>query len=82
MTGRFGIREPARDCPEIPFCTLDLVLVPGVAFDLSGRGWGAARDFTTGCWPEVRGIKCGVAFEEQIVHGIPVEPLDVRWILF
>ena len=34
VTGKFGVREPAASCAEIPLEKFDLVLVPGMAFDL------------------------------------------------
>src|SRR5438045_3546377 len=34
--GQFGIREPASNCIAVPPNRLDLILVPGVAFDLQG----------------------------------------------
>ena len=48
--GHFGIREPASRCAPLPSTRLDLILVPGVAFDLRGRRLGRARDTTTSCW--------------------------------
>ena len=32
----------------------------------------------TNCWRLVRGTNCGVAFDEQIVSEIPVEPHDIH----
>jgi 5-formyltetrahydrofolate cyclo-ligase len=78
VTGEFGIREPAAKCVEISFSKFDLVLVPGVAFDLSGHRLGRGRGFYDRLLAEVRGIKCGVAFDEQIVNEIPVGTLDVQ----
>ena len=78
VTGEFGIREPAAKCAEIPFSKFDLVLVPGVAFDLRGCRLGRGRGFYDRLLTEVRGIKCGVAFDEQIVNEIPVGTLDVQ----
>jgi 5-formyltetrahydrofolate cyclo-ligase len=77
VTGEFGIREPAARCAEIPFGRFDLVLVPGVAFDLRGCRLGRGRGFYDQLLPEVRGIKCGVAFDEQIAGEIPTGPLDI-----
>jgi 5-formyltetrahydrofolate cyclo-ligase len=57
---------------------LDLVLVPGVGFDLQGRRLGRGRGFYDRLLADVDGIKCGVAFEEQVVSEIPVGPRDVR----
>ena len=78
VTGEFGIREPAVKCAEIPFGKFDLVLVPGAAFDLRGCRLGRGRGFYDRLLAEVRGIKCGVAFDEQIVNEIPVGTLDVQ----
>ena len=40
VTGKFGVREPAASCAEIPLNQFDLVLIPGMAFDLSGNRLG------------------------------------------
>jgi 5-formyltetrahydrofolate cyclo-ligase len=77
-TGQFGIREPGASCVEIPLNRLDLVLVPGVAFDLQGRRLGRGRGFYDRLLADVDGIKCGIAFDEQIVKEIPTGPQDVR----
>jgi len=75
--GHFGIREPSDSCPQFPLNRLDLVLVPGVAFDLHGRRLGRGKGFYDQLLAAVRGKTCGVAFDEQIVNDIPVEPHDV-----
>jgi 5-formyltetrahydrofolate cyclo-ligase len=76
--GKFGIREPSAGCPEIPPGDLDLTLVPGVAFDLSGHRLGRGKGFYDRLLANVRGIKCGVAFDEQIVKAVPAETHDIR----
>ncbi len=75
--GQFGIREPAEHCLAMPIYRLDLVLVPGVAFDLHGRRLGRGRGFYDHLLPVVFGQTCGVAYDEQIVEAIPVEKHDV-----
>ncbi len=76
--GQFGIREPKTACPEIPLERLGMILVPGVAFDLRGGRLGRGRGFYDRLLPEIQGIKCGVAFDEQIVDAVPAGKLDVR----
>ncbi len=76
--GQFGIREPRPGCPEIPLERLGLILVPGVAFDLRGGRLGRGRGFYDRLLPEIHGIKCGVAFDEQMVDAVPAGRLDVR----
>jgi 5-formyltetrahydrofolate cyclo-ligase len=53
-------------------------LVPGLAFDPSGRRLGRGKGFYDRLLAMVRGRKCGIAFEEQVVPEIPVEPHDIR----
>lgn len=77
ITGHFGIREPGPSCQEHPLNLLDLVLVPGVAFDLGGRRLGRGAGYYDRLLSEVRGTTCGVAFDEQISGELPVEPHDV-----
>jgi 5-formyltetrahydrofolate cyclo-ligase len=78
VTGQFGIREPRANCVEIPLNRLDLVLVPGVGFDLQGRRLGRGRGFYDRMLADVDGIKCGIAFDEQVVNEVPAGPQDVR----
>ena len=78
QTGHFGIREPASHCALLPSTRLDLILVPGVAFDLHGRRLGRGKGYYDQLLGELRGTTCGVAFDQQIVDEIPVAPHDVR----
>jgi 5-formyltetrahydrofolate cyclo-ligase len=75
-TGRFGIREPGARCARFASERLDLILVPGVAFDLQGRRLGRGKGYYDQLLAALLGTKCGVAFDEQIVSEIPVEPHD------
>jgi 5-formyltetrahydrofolate cyclo-ligase len=76
--GEFGIREPAARCPEIPLSRLDLMLVPGVAFDWHGHRLGRGKGFYDLLLAGTRGVKCGIAFDGQMVNEIPAGPADVR----
>jgi 5-formyltetrahydrofolate cyclo-ligase len=78
VTGQFGIREPAARCPEIPLSGLDLILVPGVAFDWHGGRLGRGKGFYDRLLAGTRGVKCGIAFDEQMVNDVPAGPADVR----
>ncbi|HKS37456.1 MAG TPA: 5-formyltetrahydrofolate cyclo-ligase [Verrucomicrobiae bacterium] len=75
---RFGVLEPDPACPAVPLNRLDFVAVPGVAFTLDGRRLGRGKGFYDRLLASVGGIKCGVAFEQQIVSDLPVEPHDIR----
>jgi 5-formyltetrahydrofolate cyclo-ligase len=78
MSGKFGIREPAPTCVAIPPDDLDLVLVPGVAFDADGRRLGRGKGFYDRLLKDFTGTKIGIAFDEQIVKAVPVENSDVK----
>lgn len=78
FVGKFGVREPSAACPKIPLGDLDLILVPGVAFDLSGRRLGRGKGFYDRLLTSVRGLKCGVAFDQQIVKEVASETHDIR----
>ncbi len=78
VTGQFGIREPGANCVEIPVNRLDLALIPGVGFDLQGRRLGRGRGFYDRLLADVDGIKCGIAFDEQVAGEIPAGPRDIR----
>jgi len=76
--GHYGIREPNENCAIAPLLRLDFILVPGVAFDLHGRRLGRGRGHYDRVLAAARGTTCGVAFDEQIVREVPVEPHDVH----
>lgn len=76
--GRFGIREPAAAARLIPLKRLDLVLAPGVAFDLLGRRLGRGKGYYDRLLAAAGCPTCGIAFDQQIVGEIPVESHDVR----
>jgi 5-formyltetrahydrofolate cyclo-ligase len=78
VAGKFGVREPVASCPEIPLNQFDLVLVPGVAFDLSGNRLGRGRGFYDRLLAEAGGVKCGVGYDLQLLEKIPAEPHDVK----
>jgi len=78
FTGKFGVSEPSFECEEIPLDHFDLVLVPGVAFDLSGNRLGRGRGFYDRILAKASGIKCGVAYDFQLLEKIPVDPHDAK----
>ena len=75
--GAFNISEPSKDLKVSQMTAIDLVLLPGVAFDKNGnrlgRGKGYYDHFLTGRRVE----KVGVCFPFQVVEEIPTEPFDI-----
>lgn len=78
VTGKFGVREPAAHCGEIPPDKFDLMLVPGMAFDLRGNRLGRGRGFYDRLLQSISGVKCGIGYDLQLQESIPTEPHDAR----
>jgi len=76
--GEFGVREPHADCATVELNRLDLMLVPGVAFDLDGHRLGRGKGFYDRLLEKFGGVACGVAFDQQIVARVPREKHDAR----
>jgi 5-formyltetrahydrofolate cyclo-ligase len=75
--GRFGVPEPGINGLTIPLNQLDVALVPGVGFTPDGHRLGRGRGYYDRLLAGVRGLKCGVAFDLQVVDSLPFEPHDV-----
>ena len=81
--GAMGIMEPVEECPEVRRAELDLIVLPGVAFDLTGGRLGYGGGYydrlmgglaEDGCRPAL----VAIAFEVQIVDEVPMGEGDVR----
>ncbi len=76
--GRYGILEPAQK-RFLEIKALDLVIVPGVAFDRRGnrlgRGKGYYDNFLRRLPQDTPSI--GLAFDFQILPNLPATPTDV-----
>jgi 5-formyltetrahydrofolate cyclo-ligase len=77
--GTHGIAEPAAGSPEAGVGELDLVLVPGTAFDPACGRLGMGGGFYDRLLPGLRAgaLAVGLAFDEQIVAEVPMEANDV-----
>ena len=57
---------------------VDMIVVPGVAFDRKRNRMGRGRGFYDRLLKSTpNAVKVGVAFDFQIFDAIPVEPFDV-----
>ena len=73
-----GILEPRKEfIRRIAPDNVDLVVVPGVAFDCSGHRIGYGK----GCYDKLlrktKAVKIGLAFELQLISEVPKEAHDV-----
>ncbi len=77
--GTFGILEPVHDQQAFPR-DIDLVLVPGVAFDEDGYRLGYGGGYYDNFLPQLRANvkKVAIAFDIQVLKTVPSEKHDVR----
>jgi 5-formyltetrahydrofolate cyclo-ligase len=80
VMGPLRALEPPAGAVEVAAEELDLVLVPGVAFDAAGRRIGRGRGHYDATLSGLRpgAWRVGLAFEAQLVAAVPEEPHDAR----
>lgn len=76
-TGSFNIEEPTGN-NIIDIANIDLVVVPGMAFDLQGRRIGRGKGFYDRLLKNSSAIKIGICYDCQIINNIPDEPHDIK----
>jgi 5-formyltetrahydrofolate cyclo-ligase len=78
-SGYRGIPEPRGNCAAVPLATIDWVLVPGVAFDTSGRRLGYGGGYYDRLLPRLSMLppRIAAAFELQLVDIVPTAPHDI-----
>jgi 5-formyltetrahydrofolate cyclo-ligase len=71
--------EPPAAAPVVPLAEIDLAVVPGVAFDPQGGRLGRGRGHYDATLSLLRpgAARVGIAFEVQVVPGVPGESHDV-----
>ena len=78
--GAFGIMEPCT--PEFTdYAAVDMVIVPGVAFDRLGNRLGRGRGYYDRLFASRLPhniYKVGVCYPFQLVESVPTEPCDVQ----
>ena len=79
VPGHFGIPAPTPEATRaVAAADLDLVVVPGVAFDAEGRRLGLGRGYYDRLLATAPGaLRVGFAFDWQLVASVPVEPHDL-----
>ncbi len=78
LRGPYGIREPALRKP-VNLKSLDLVVVPGLAFDKKGRRLGRGKGYYDRFLPKIsrHSVAIGLAYDFQILPFIPTTKNDV-----
>ncbi len=74
---KLGIMEPGGD-EVTDFNSIDLAILPGVAFDHHGNRLGRGKAYFDKLLPRLEEtMKVGIAFDFQVLKSIPHEPHDV-----
>ncbi|MDE7150626.1 MAG: 5-formyltetrahydrofolate cyclo-ligase [Bacteroidales bacterium] len=75
--GALHVMEPDTDEYQEEYDKIDLVLVPGVAFDAAGYRLGRGKGFYDRFLPKVKAPKIGICFPFQFVDKVPFDEGDV-----
>lgn len=74
---QFGILEPVgKEFNDLE--KIDLMIIPGVAFDKEKNRLGRGRGFYDRLLKTVNATKIGVCFDFQVVEQVPTEDFDVK----
>jgi len=78
--GNFGIPEPNKGCPVHPPGDANLIVVPGVVFDIRGRRIGYGKGYYDRALHDLEGNGrlVGFCYDFQLVEEIPGDSHDVR----
>jgi 5-formyltetrahydrofolate cyclo-ligase len=76
----FGMEQPTNSGPVVPIQEIDVLLVPGLAFDRSGGRLGNGAGHYDRILSSARGdaIGIGITPPARLVDSVPVEAHDVR----
>lgn len=72
-----GIPEPKGPFFD-KYDEIDLIIVPGVAFDKNNNRLGHGKAYYDKLLPKVNAYKLGVCFDFQLLDNIPATSLDVK----
>lgn len=74
--GSFHIEEPDGD-DTVPVESIEMVIVPAVAYDRRGNRVGRGRGYYDRLLAETKAVKVGVGYDFQLVDEIDSDPHDV-----
>ena len=73
---RFGMLEPDISLPRVRPSDIDIVFVPGVAFDSHGVRIGFGGGYYDQFLPKTRALRVGITYDECLVDRLPFEEHD------
>jgi len=82
-SGPLDLRHPPAGSPSLEAASLDVIILPGLAFDRAGNrlghggGWyDRALEFKSN--EKKKPVIIGVCFQQQLIENVPSESFDVR----
>ena len=80
---RFGMLEPTPDLPVIAPSTLEVILVPGVAFDRRGGRLGFGGGYYDRFLPTTPALRVAATYDECLSEALPCGEHDQRmdWVV-
>jgi len=75
--GRALLWQPGPACPDVDPAAIDLVVVPGLAFDPAGGRLGMGGGFYDRTLARIPGRRVGLCLREHLVDAVPMEPWDL-----
>ena len=78
----FGIKEP-KELYKKELDQIDLVIVPGVAFDKKNNRLGRGKAYYDKLLSKTSALKVGVCFDFQMLDSVPVDQYDINmdWVI-
>ncbi len=77
VISKFGIKEPAGDA-FVNYDDIDMVVVPGVAFDRNLNRMGRGKGYYDGLLPKLKALKVAICFDFQLIENVPIDGWDVK----
>jgi len=74
---QIGVYEPKGNNLE-NYDKIDLIIVPGIAFDRKGQRLGRGKGYYDRFLPKTKSTKIGICFDFQLFDQIPVDKWDVK----
>lgn len=76
VPGAFHLMEPDAACKIISPEKIDLILVPGVAFDRAGHRLGQGGGYYDRFLAKTHALRVGVCYDETLIEDVPCEAHD------